>query len=131
MNEVSVTTGIDEALGQTVPLPRSNGELVFEAPWQSRAFGMAVGLHQEGLFAWEDFRERLIARIAASDAARTEGEPYAYYAHWLGALEDVVTRVGLLDASAIEDTVATIAALPADADHHHDHDHAHDHPHSA
>jgi hypothetical protein len=28
-------------------LPRSNGELVFEEPWQARAFGVAVGLIQE------------------------------------------------------------------------------------
>ena len=28
--------------------PRSNGELVFEAPWESRSFGMAVALSEPG-----------------------------------------------------------------------------------
>ena len=30
--------------------PRSNGELVFAAPWESRAFGLAMALHDGGLF---------------------------------------------------------------------------------
>ena len=29
--------------------PRDNGELVFEAPWESRAFGVAVALHDAGV----------------------------------------------------------------------------------
>ena len=27
-------------------LPRKNGELVFDEPWQGRVFGMAVALHE-------------------------------------------------------------------------------------
>ena len=33
---------VDEALGDEMPLPRDNGELVFEEPWQGRALGMGV-----------------------------------------------------------------------------------------
>lgn len=133
MSTPSVTVGIDTALGAVAPLPRSNGELVFEEPWQSRAFGMAVGLHQRGLFEWEDFRQHLIARIAAWEATRIMGEPYVYYMHWLGALEDVVTGAGIVSALAIEAEAKAIAALPPDADHR-DGDHGqsgHDHPHKA
>ena len=32
-----------EAEGPAAP-PRANGELVFEAPWESRAFGIAIAL---------------------------------------------------------------------------------------
>jgi len=32
--------------------PSRNGELVFQAPWEGRAFGMAVALHDAGLFTW-------------------------------------------------------------------------------
>ena len=53
-------------------IPRSNGEPLFSAPWQSRAFGMAMTLSEQGAFEWEDFRARLIAEIA--DAAR-RGKP--------------------------------------------------------
>ncbi|MDT7620396.1 MAG: hypothetical protein QOF99_1297, partial [Pseudonocardiales bacterium] len=34
--------------------PRSNGELVFAEPWESRAFGMAVTLFDAGAFRWPD-----------------------------------------------------------------------------
>ena len=44
--------------------PRSNGELVFDAPWQARAFGICVAvLEREGL-GWEAFRPHLVAAIA-------------------------------------------------------------------
>jgi nitrile hydratase accessory protein len=64
--------------------PRSNGELVFAEPWESRAFGMAVTLSEQGAFTWETFQAALVARIAAST-----GE-WSYYAEWLAALEDVL-----------------------------------------
>ena len=48
-------------------VPRSNGELVFSAPWESRAFGMAVALHEQGAYDWDAFRDRLVAEIGAND----------------------------------------------------------------
>ena len=36
---------VNQAVGSldgVAALPRKNGELVFEAPWQGRAFGLAV-----------------------------------------------------------------------------------------
>ena len=92
MNAVSPTQTLDAELGGVAPLPRSNGELVFAEPWESRAFGMAVGLHEQGLFAWDEFRRALIERIGAWESSNT-GEPYVYYEHWLGALEDVLTQL--------------------------------------
>ncbi|GAB7145686.1 hypothetical protein LRC484719_42880 [Mycobacterium riyadhense] len=44
--------------------PRRNGELVFEAPWESRAFGLAVALAELNRYAWEEFRLQLIGEIA-------------------------------------------------------------------
>jgi nitrile hydratase accessory protein len=71
-------------------LPRKNGELVFAAPWEGRAFGLAVLLSEKGAYDWDDFRKRLVEEIGKSDEA--------YYESWLAALEslllarDVVTR---------------------------------------
>ena len=48
--------------------PRSNGELVFEEPWESRAFGLAVALHDAGVVDFEAFRAQLIAEIGAWEA---------------------------------------------------------------
>ena len=67
-------------------LPRLNGELVFESPWQGRAFGLAVSLVKQSGYEWADFRQLLIAHIA-----KGEGEPDkpVYYESWLAALEEL------------------------------------------
>jgi nitrile hydratase accessory protein len=74
-------------------LPRKNGELVFEEPWQGRAFGMALVLHERGVYAWEEFRQALIARIAAAEA---DGGPFVYYEIWLATFEELLVRKGLV-----------------------------------
>jgi nitrile hydratase accessory protein len=81
-------------------LPRKNGELVFEEPWQGRAFGMAVALHEQGVYEWEDFRQALIARIAATEAG---GGPFVYYEIWLATFEDLLARKGLVSAEELEE----------------------------
>jgi nitrile hydratase accessory protein len=82
-------------------LPRQNGELVFEEPWQGRVFGMAVALHESGLYDWEEFRQTLITRIAAAEA---RGGPFAYYEVWLQTFEDLLTRKRLVTAPEIDET---------------------------
>ena len=64
-------------------LPRQNGELVFEAPWQGRVLAMAVGVVRELGLEWDDFRQRLIAAIA-------EDPDRPYYESWTVALESLV-----------------------------------------
>lgn len=68
-------------------LPRKNGELVFDAPWEGRAFGLAVALCDTRAFPWDDFRDRLIAQIAHDEAASV---PSTYYERWLAALESLL-----------------------------------------
>ena len=84
--------------------PRANGELVFSAPWEGRAFGMAAALVGQHVFEWSDFRQQLIAAIAAWEAERPE-EAYDYYERWLVALESLVAARGLLDAAEAERSV--------------------------
>jgi nitrile hydratase accessory protein len=77
-------------------LPRRSGELVFHADWERLAFALAVTLSERGLFSWDEFRERLVARIAAADTtADIPGAP-GYYEHWLAALEQTLERKRLL-----------------------------------
>ena len=83
--------------------PRRNGELVFDAPWESRAFGLAVALAEAGRFTWDTFRDRLVARIAADPAG-------PYWAAWLAALEDVLATSG---AVAPDDVTGRAGALRA------------------
>lgn len=111
----------DDVDGPLAP-PRSNGELVFAAPWQSRAFGMAVGLAEAGVFTWDAFRKRLVSRIATTDR---DGEDY--YACWLAALEDVLAGTGRVTGDDVADRSAALARRPAGHDHG-GHDHGgHDH----
>jgi nitrile hydratase accessory protein len=110
--------------------PRANGELVFAEPWESRAFGMAVTLVDAGLFTWDEFREGLVARIAAWEADHAPGEDYRYYRCWLAALEDTVVAAGALDGAAVAERSARLAERPADHDHRdggHGHGHGHGH----
>ena len=74
-------------------LPRKNGELVFDAAWEARVFGMTISMHERDLFAWNDFRDELIAEIAEADR---EGSDSTYYERWLAALETVLTTRGVI-----------------------------------
>jgi nitrile hydratase accessory protein len=101
--------------------PRSNGELVFAAPWQSRAFGMAMALTEAGAVDWEDFRQELITQIAGWEATAKPDECFSYYGCWLDALEHVLVTRDLLAAGAVRALAEEIAARPAGWDHGHDH----------
>ena len=118
----------DERIGLmegSAALPRKNGELVFQAPWEGRAFGMAVALSDRSLFAWEDFRQRLIGQIASADA---EGIESSYYERWLGALEELLVGRGFVSPEELEERTAEYAAGMYDDHHGHD-DHHHHHHH--
>jgi nitrile hydratase accessory protein len=106
--------------GPTAP-PRSNGELVFAEPWESRAFGMAVTLYEAGVFTWPQFQAALIARIAAWEADQSDGEPWNYYQQWLGALEDVLAGDGTVFADEIAARATALANRPPGHDHPHEH----------
>jgi nitrile hydratase accessory protein len=120
-----VTAPLD--VGGPAAPPRSNGELVFAEPWESRAFGMAVTLYEAGVFTWPQFQAALIARIAAWEAAPTKGECWNYYQHWLGALEDVLAGGGTMFADEVTARAQTLAQRPTGYDHLDDHDHPHPH----
>ena len=110
---------LDEA-GPAAP-PRENGELVFAAPWESRVFGLAVTLHERGLFAWEAFRERLIAEIGAFDASGRPASEWSYYACWQRALEGVLAERGVVGTGELERRATEFAARPPGHDHGHEH----------
>ena len=89
------------ALDGSAALPRKNGELVFDEPWQGRAFGMAVALHEQGVYDWEEFRQELIARIATAEA---RGGAFEYYEIWLETFERLLSRKGVVTAREVEET---------------------------
>jgi hypothetical protein len=81
-------------------LPRRNGELAFDAPWQSTVFALAAAVvdHAYGGDR-EPFRRQLINAIAA--------EPdRPYWESWTAALE---TLVRTLPASGADQAEAPVA----------------------
>ncbi len=77
-----------------------NGELVFEAPWEGRAFGLAVTLVEQGVFDWRDFQHHLVAQIGHVEEA---SGPHVYYEQWLAALERVALDNGLITAHELDE----------------------------
>ncbi|MBS1877980.1 MAG: nitrile hydratase accessory protein [Actinobacteria bacterium] len=121
MTADSVEPLIAEAVGPAA-LPRKNGELVFDAPWESRAFAIAVLLSGE-VYEWEEFRGELIARIADWEAeADRDDEDWSYYDRWLLGLEHLLVERGVLRPDELSERIAEVAHLAA-----HEHDGPHQH----
>src|SRR5579862_6625275 len=91
---------VDRELGNRMPLPRDNGELVFEEPWQGRALGMGIVVIERTGASWAEFRRHLAAAIAARPPGESETEATAYYASWLDALEALLAERGLLEPTS-------------------------------
>lgn len=117
-----------DSAGPAAP-PRDNGELVFAAPWESRAFGVALALDDAGCIDWEVFRQALIREIGEWEAGHPSGQGWSYYECWLRSLERLVSGMGLVTADDLRARLDQLAARPAGHDHgaNDRHDHRHDH----
>ncbi len=104
----------------TAALPRKNGELVFEAPWESQAFGLAIALYERGHYDWEEFRGRLISEIDDWERSEEdEREVWDYYRRWLASFEALVKDRGLLSEQEIEERTSEFVSGARDDGHHH------------
>ncbi|WP_416984443.1 nitrile hydratase accessory protein [Streptomyces sp. T028] len=90
----------------------------FDEPWELRAFALAVAAHNGGHYAWSEFQLSLIESIRRWEK-EPDGEPWSYYAHWLAALESVLSGQGTLSQDTLEERTRTVLATPRDAGHHH------------
>jgi nitrile hydratase accessory protein len=111
--------------GASAAPPRSNGELLFSEPWESRAFGLAVALHDAGVVDFEAFRACLIAEIGAWEAVHgAHSGEYRYYERWLVALERTLLQDGLVGEAQLDAARETVEhAWAHDHAGHDDHDH--------
>jgi len=102
--------------------PRSNGELVFEEPWEGRVFGVTLALVESGAISWPDFQHELVAEIQSWEAAYPEGvdpegAPYRYYARWLAAFEKLLARKDLCSEATRRAKAHELAVRPHGHDH--------------
>lgn len=110
---------LEDALsGETAP-PMANGELLFEAPWEARAFGMARALCEAGCYSWDEFRDSLIAEISAWDRTHAVDDPYHYYELFFAALEKLLAAKDI----CIESDLAARTEAFQNRPHGHDHSH--------
>jgi nitrile hydratase accessory protein len=106
-------------MGGTAALPRKNGELVFDAPWESRAFGMAIALYDQEDYDWEEFRQRLISEIGDWERSdQDESAVWDYYRHWLASFEALIKDRGLLSEEEIRKRTAEFVSGARDEHHH-------------
>ena len=86
------------ALNDLIEAARLDPDHVFSAPWEARAFAIALQLAESGYFTWDEFRDRLIAEVRASDKIRARdgtSDQGEYYDHFLHALEKLLDEKGL------------------------------------
>ena len=120
MTPLSDTTLLP-ADGPAAP-PRANGELVFDAPWQTRIFGATVALCEAGQFEWPEFQQRLINAISTHEKAIDaetpgEGSDYDYWGCWLDAFRSLADAHGWAGAQTLHDMEHELEARPAGHDH--------------
>ena len=75
-------------------LPVDGDGPVFREPWEAQAFGMALALHERGLFTWDEWAQALAAQIRAAQALGDPDLGNTYYRHWLAAIEALVSAKG-------------------------------------
>ncbi len=102
-------------MSEGIALPRKNGELVFEAPWEGRAFGIAVILSEVGEYEWNEFQSKLVTEIADAEQSH---DPSTYYERWLASLEKLLLDRGMLDAEELEVSTSEYASGERDDDWH-------------
>ena len=91
----------------TSALSRNNGELVFESPWEGRAFGVAVALTHTGRYQWQEFSQLFIEHIARAERS---GDSSSYYQRWLAALEELALNKGFVSAQELDQRAELLAA---------------------
>ena len=112
------TDGLIATMDTQIALPRENGELVFQAPWEARAFGLAVALNEKDLYEWREFSSQLASEIAD---AEQNNDPSSYYARWVASLEELVIAQGLISREQLDARTAEYASGIHDHHDHHDH----------
>jgi len=124
---MSIDQHIEEAI-TACDLPGTDENPEFEAPWQARAFGLAVVLTEQGHITWNDFQHRFVTLLDEQSDDLSED---AYYRHWVEALEETVAE-SMASREELARRVAAFERGERDASEFvvgvsHDHDHSHDH----
>src|SRR4030088_227948 len=75
-------------------IPRDDDGPVFREPWEAQAFGMALSLHERGLFTWNEWAATLADEIRRAQASGDPDTGETYYRHWLATLGRLIAGEG-------------------------------------
>lgn len=107
------------SLPESGRIPRKDGDLAFDTPWQVRAFGMAVAAHRAGHYAWSDFQRELMWAIREWEETPAEGRAdWQYYDRFVAALEHLVLTTGMVDQETYETRTQEFLTGKRDPRHH-------------
>lgn len=96
--------------------PQEGDELLFKAPWQARAFSLVVTLHQQGMFEWNEFQNRLIEQVQAGAFEDEKDDSEAiYYRQWMAAFEQLLADRQIIDDEIIDERALEFARGERDA----------------
>ena len=85
-------------------IPRDADGPVFREPWEAQAFAMALALHAQGLFTWNEWAAALADEIKRAQAAGDPDRGETYYRHWLATLEGLIVAKGIATAETLDRT---------------------------
>jgi nitrile hydratase accessory protein len=94
------------AAGDLPGIPLGADGPVFRAPWEARAFAMALALYERGLFTWPEWAATLADEIKRAQASGDPDLGDTYYRHWLLALERLAGAKGAAEPAALARTSA-------------------------
>lgn len=108
--------GIDAAMAAVDEAVEPAEGVTFDAPWQARAFGVAVALHEREGRDFSRFQERFVERIQSTDPeAMQDGVEATYYERWLEALEELLVEEGLVSEAELDRRAAAFTEGERDA----------------
>jgi len=93
------------------PLPESlieQPELVFQAPWEARAFALVNYLAASEHYDWSEWTNYLSREIAAAEP--NSADATSYYEQWVNACEKLLTVKGLLEPESLQRKIAELAS---------------------
>jgi nitrile hydratase accessory protein len=102
-------------------IPRREGEMAFDQPWEIRALSMTVALHDQGELTWPEFQRELITAIRQWEESPASTDEWHYYERWLVALEEVLAAHGLVPPDELDRRASEVLATPPDREHQHAH----------
>lgn len=83
-----------------------DNELVFQAPWEARAFAIVNQLANAQEYSWSEWTEQFAEEISTAEHEPTDKS--SYYERWVRTCERLLVTKGILHPLAIEQRIKEI-----------------------